>query len=152
MPEEEYELIPVSPLRRLEKKIEELEAAKQLLDVKEFLKELISIIKMNQEIVQQVIRANEALRIELTKLPVRLDNLISSLTELLSYIKAGGEEYYEERPVSKEVSSASEEKLNQILELNKRLVELNERVALTLEELEKRTRKPTLPPLKKPLK
>jgi len=148
MPEEEFELIPVSPLRRIEKKLEELESAKQLLDIKEFLKDLISIVKMNQEVVQQVVRANDSLIIELSKLPGKLDSLISSLNELLNYIKMGSG--MEEESVEKTKEEESTSILQQLLESNKRMIELNEKIVSTLEEIEKRTRRPTLPPLKKP--
>ena len=40
--EEEYELVPLSPIRRLEKRLERLEASRGV-DVKEFLLSLIHI-------------------------------------------------------------------------------------------------------------
>ncbi|MCS7123722.1 MAG: hypothetical protein RMJ17_04135 [Candidatus Aenigmarchaeota archaeon] len=149
MPEEEFELIPVSPLRKLEKKIEELESTKQLLDVREFLKDIVGIIKMNQEVVHQIVRANDALTIELSKIPGRLDTLISNLNELLTYIKTGSEEEYSPKKEEEKVKPIESEVITQLLENNKRILELNEKIVTTLEEIEKRTRKPTLPPLKK---
>lgn len=151
MPEEEFELIPVSPLRKLEKKIEEIESTKQLLDVKEFLKDIVGIVKMNQEVVHQIVRANDALTIELSKIPGKLDTLISNLNELLTYIKLGSsEEEKEAAPKKEETKGMESELITQLLENNKRILELNERIVATLEEIEKRTRRPALPPLKKP--
>ncbi|MEM5874875.1 MAG: hypothetical protein QW641_03035 [Candidatus Aenigmatarchaeota archaeon] len=150
MPEEEFELIPVSPLRKLEKKIEEIESAKQLLDIKEFLKDIVGIVKMNQEVVHQIVRANDALTIELSKIPGKLDTLISNLNELLTYIKLGSSEEEKEAPKKEETKGIESELITQLIENNKRILELNERIVATLEEIEKRTRRPTLPPLKKP--
>ncbi|MEM5801873.1 MAG: hypothetical protein QXQ18_00600 [Candidatus Aenigmatarchaeota archaeon] len=144
--EEEYELIPLSPLRRLEKRIEELEKSK--FDTKEFYKELVDIIRINQEIVQEIAKASDALRIELSKLPGRLEALAVKLDELISFIRASATE--EEHPSAPEApSSTLAAKLDQLIETNKKIAEGNEAIISTLESLEKKLRRP-IPPL--PLK
>lgn len=140
--EEEFELIPISPLRRLEKRIEELETSARF-DTKEFYREMIDIIRMNQQLVNEIAKANDALRIEISRLPARLEELTSQLSELISFIKASATE---------EVSPTTELsplllKLDQLIETNKRIVESNQSVLSILNELEKRLRRPapTLP-------
>jgi len=82
---EEFELIPMSPVRRLEKRIDQLESAPNL-NVKDFMHEIVEVVRMNQQLVDEMAKANDALRIELSRLPGRLEDLISSMHELISYI------------------------------------------------------------------
>ena len=90
--DEEYELIPISPLRRMEKRLDELEKQSTEADSRDFYKQLVEIIRMNQQIVDEMAKANDALRIELSKLPARLEDVANKLNELLSYIKASANE------------------------------------------------------------
>lgn len=147
--EEEVEIIPLSPLRRLEKRIERLESSTKF-DTKEFYKELVSIIRMNQQLVNDVVTANDALRIELSKLPGRLENLASKLEELITFIKASAtEEVVESHIPSLEPLS---KKLDQLIEINKKIVENNQSLLSILEDLESKLRRPVIPPIRrKPL-
>lgn len=145
---EEVEIIPVSPLRRLEKRIEELEASKAF-DTREFYKELIDIVRLNQQIVNELAKANDALRIELSKLPARLEDLTSRLEELISFIKAAATE---EVPTSEGVPVSMVQKMDQMIEMMKKMVDANQALQTTIEELEKKVRRPLPPPpFKKPL-
>jgi len=147
--EEEFELIPVSPLRKLEKRIERLEAKTEFTG-KELYKEMIEIIRMNQQIVDELVKANDALRIELSKLPLKLDELIKNLNELISFIKASAEE--EAKPTTD--LKPLTDKLDKLIKINTKLVEDNENLIATLEDLSKKLKRPVLPPpppIRKPL-
>ncbi len=137
---EEFELVPMSPIRRLEKRLERLEGAPGV-DAREFFKELVSIVRMNQQLVDELAKANDALRIEISKLPGRLDKLISNIDELISFIKASAAE--EVGGISGEALKPLLEKMDKLIEGNKKLVENNEAMVASLEELGKRLRRPT---------
>lgn len=150
MPEEaeEVEIIPVSPLRRLEKRIEQLESSKTF-DTKDFYKELLDIVRMNQQIVNELAKANDALRIELSKLPARLDDLTSRLEELISFIKASATE---EVSPKEGLPSSVLPKIDQMVDMMKKMVDTNQSLQATLEELEKKLRRPPIiPTIRKPL-
>lgn len=147
--EEEFELIPVSPLRKLEKRIEQLEARSNFAG-QELYREMIEIIRMNQQIVDQLVKANDSLRIELSKLPVKLDELIKNLNELISFIKASAEEEVKPTVDLKPLA----EKLDNLIKINTKIVEDNEALLAVLDDLSKKLKKPALPPplpMKKPL-
>lgn len=153
--EQEFELIPVSPLRRLEKRIEQLEVSSEKINSREFYKELVDIIRMNQMLVDELAKANDALRIELSRLPSRLEELVSKLNELISYIKASASE-----EIVPSISSAPSEglkslvdKIGELLESNKKIVESNQSMLAALEEIERRLKRPPLPPsaIRKPI-
>jgi len=139
--QEEFELVPVTPLRRLEKRIEELER-KASVNERELYREIIQIVRMNQEIVDALIKANDSLRIELSKLPLKLEELTKKIDELLEIIKAAGEE---ESRVSLDTKPLLD-KIEKLTEINSKILENNEALISMLEEISRRLTKP-LPPL-----
>jgi uncharacterized coiled-coil protein SlyX len=147
MPKEqdEYELIPLSPLRKLEKRITQLESTG--VDTKEFFQEFVDIVKMNQQLVDEVIKANNALRVELSRLPAKIDEMTKNLSELLSYIKTAAIE--EISPGGSESFKVMPEKMDKLIELNKRIVESNETLTGLMETLDRRMR-PTMA-MKRPM-
>ncbi len=161
MPEEkhqdqEFELIPVSPLRRLEKRLDELEQQSSKIDAKGFYKELVDIIRMNQQLVDELAKANDALRIELSRLPGRIEELVSKVGELVSFIKSSATEETEVPVMISENSfKPLQDKVQELVELNKKILEKNESMVSSLEELDRKMKKPTqpLPPMqfRKPL-
>jgi len=145
---DEYELVPMSPIRRLEKRIEQVENNPGI-DSRDMFKEIIDIVRMNQQIVDEMAKANDALRIEISKLPGRLDQLIGSLNELLTYIKASAaEEMTAPAQASLQPLMA---KFDQMIETNKKIAETNQSVVTTLGELENKLRKPVLPLARRPM-
>jgi phage shock protein A len=141
--QEEFELIPVTPLRRLEKRIEELEK-KASINERELYREIIQIVRMNQEIVDALIKANDSLRIELSKLPLKLEELTKKIDELIELIKAAGEEETESK-VSVD-NKPLVEKIEKLTEINNKILENNEALISLLEEISKKLTKP-LPPI-----
>lgn len=139
---EEFELIPLSPLRRLEKRIDQLESSPGT-STKEFFSDLVDIIKMNQQLVDQLAKADDALRIEISKLPSKIDNLVENLNELISFIKTSATE--------EAVSPATSmkplgDKLDKLVEANKKLLESNQEMLSVLETMGERLKRPSFPP------
>ena len=148
---EEFELIPMSPIRRMEKRLEQLESNAGS-NSTNFMKDILDIIRMNQQIVDELAKSNDALRIELSKLPGRLEELINDMHELLSYIKASATE---EMGVSPNVDMTPvAQKLDQLIEGNKKIAETNQSLMGSLDELERKLRRPPMqmpPQMKKPM-
>lgn len=143
---DEFELIPVSPLRKMEKRIEELESSKGV-NMHEFYRDMFDIIKMNQQLVDELAKANDALRIELSRLPSRIEDLISRMDELISFIKASATE---ETPVAGDTSHIAQ-KLDQLVETNKKVAESNQAVLELLEDIGKKMSRPVMPLMRRPV-
>lgn len=141
--EQEFELIPLSPLRRLEKRIEKIESTNPAIDIRDFLKEIVDIVKMNQGLVDELVKANDSLRIELSRLPGKLEELISKLDDILSLLKAAATE---ETTAAPETFKPLLEKIEQLIEANKKIVDSNEAMLSTISEIEKKLRLAALPP------
>lgn len=158
--EEEFELVPISPLRRLEKRLDKIESTKGV-DVKDFFSQLVEIVRMNQQLVDELAKANDALRIELSKLPGKLDDLIGNLNELISFIKASaGSEAAEAAAAGADLKPLLK-KMDSLIDLNKKIVNSNETMMATMDQLTMKMKRrlpppsmrkrtlPPLPPLKK---
>jgi len=143
---EEYEVVPLSPIRRLEKRVEELEKATKGGE-KEFFREMVSIIRLNQEIVSELVKANDALRMELARVVPRVEELVSKLNELLEYIKTAASE---ETPTQAKESNL-DKKLEELIESNKKISETLEEMLNSLEEVKDKLKRPPIVIKKKPL-
>ncbi|MEM5794502.1 MAG: hypothetical protein QXS48_00275 [Candidatus Aenigmatarchaeota archaeon] len=135
---EEVEIVPLSPLRRLERRIEQLESSIGVTDSKGMLKEIIEIVRINQQLVDELAKANDALRIEISKLPARMDELIENLNELLNYIKASAPE--ETQPSFKPLT----EKIEKLIEQNQKIIENNQSVLNVLSEISEKLKRPVI--------
>lgn len=137
----EYELIPISPLRKIEKRLESIEGTRSNFDSKDFYHELVEIIRMNQQLVDELAKANDALRIELSRLPSRLEDMISKLDELISYIKSSATEPESSHESNEEMKSMIG-KMTEILESNKKIAESNKELTDSIEDMNKKIKKP----------
>jgi methyl-accepting chemotaxis protein len=143
--EHEYELIPVSPLRKLEKRMDEVEKQSGAGGSKEFYRELVEIIRMNQQLVDELAKANDALRIELSRLPSRLEDMIAKLDEMVSFIKASAGEDIAAGP-SVDTMKPVLDKLGEIVESNRKIVETNQGVVEALNDVKDKMKRPLPPP------
>jgi methyl-accepting chemotaxis protein len=120
MPEqEEYEIIPITPIKRLEKRLDKIEESGTVPQLQSLINQIIELIRSNQKIVNDVIRANTGLRNEISKMPPKLDELIASMKNFISLIEAAGRE---------EVSAPSADSLKPLTEQLKRMVEQNQKL------------------------
>jgi len=120
MPEQEsYEIIPVTPIKRLEKRIERVEQGGTLPQLQTLINQIIELIRSNQKIVNDVIRSNTELRNEISKLPPKLDEMIASMKSFISLVEAAGRE---------EVSAPTAESLQPLTEHLKKMVEQNQKL------------------------
>ncbi|MEM5852769.1 MAG: hypothetical protein QXG39_05855 [Candidatus Aenigmatarchaeota archaeon] len=150
-PKEEYEIIPLSPLRKLEKRVEKLESISPAVDLKEIFKEVVDVLRMNQQIVNEISKSNDALRLELSKLTIKLEDLSNKLNEFLNYIRvAASEEVYQPE---NEVTRSLAGKINELIESSKKIAQSNDIMISILEEIEKKLSRPVPPvlPVKKPI-
>lgn len=137
--DQEFELIPMSPIRKLEKRLDQLENTGARGGSPEFYKELVEIIRMNQVIVDEMAKANDALRIEISRLPSKLDSLISKMDEMLDMIKSSaGDEMGGDMSLGPVV-----QKLDELIETNKKA---SEAMQSAIEDMQKSMKRPSLPP------
>ena len=139
--ESEYELVPMSPIRRLEQRLDRIESSSPI-DSKSIFSDVIDIVRMNQQLVDELAKSNDAMRIELSKLPAKLDELIVNLKELISFVRASGET--ESIGVTQDTMKPVVDKLDEMVKTNKVISEKNDSMLELLDEMSKKMRRPQL--------
>jgi methyl-accepting chemotaxis protein len=89
---EEYELVPMSPLRRMEKRVERLEKTGS---ANEILRELVDIVKTNQKVVDDVVKINSDAVNKITELTEAVKQNISKIDDFLGRVEFSSEKVEE---------------------------------------------------------
>lgn len=140
MAEEEYEIIPTSPLKRLEKRISKVESSTSSSQIQNLIEQIIELIKSNQRIIDDVIKADSELRNEISKIPGRIDNLIVNMNEFIELLKASATEETV-AGMSKEAMEPLLEKMDELVNQNKKAVETNQAVLSSLGMIDNRLKR-----------
>jgi hypothetical protein len=126
MPEDEtesYEIIPVTPLKKLEQRMEKVEQAGTMPQLQSLINQIIELIRSNQKIVNDVIQANAELRNEMSKLPSKIDELTSSMKSFITLVEAAGRE-----EASGQNTSPNTELLKPLTEYLQKMVDQNQKL------------------------
>lgn len=126
MPSEpEYELVPLTPIRRLEKEITELKKNRGPESTGFLVNEIVDILKMNQKIVDDMTRLHGELVSKLSRTSDKIDKLVGSVEKLVEILgeateaELAGEGIGGGRGAG---GSFSDEKMDKIIEQNAALI------------------------------
>jgi len=86
--EDEYELVPLSPIRRMEKRLEHLEKAGTSTDM---IRQLIDVVKTNQQIVDDVVKINSEMIKRVSELTENVNRVTNKIDEFMSRIEFSAE-------------------------------------------------------------
>ena len=138
--DEEYEIIPTSPLRRLEKRLSKLEASTPSSEIQRLIEQIIELIKSNQRVIDDVIKADSELRNEISKIPGKIDQLLSSMNEFLEMLKTSTTEETVS-DISKDIMEPLVKKMSELVEQNKKNLEINQAALTSLGIIDKRMKR-----------
>ena len=93
MEEDEYELVPLSPLRKVEKRLQNLEKGGTN---SEMIKELVTVVKTNQQVVDDIIKINSDVINKISDLSASVNNMTNKLNDFMERL-----EIVEEHPIEK---------------------------------------------------
>jgi len=141
MNEEEYEVIPTSPIRRLEKRMEKMEDTSSTSQVQKLMEQIIELIKSNQRLIDDVVKADAELRDELSKIPGKINQLIDTMKEFMTILKAASEEEAVTSGLGPEAFKPVTEKLNELVEQNKQSIDSDKNLLLALDTIDKRLKR-----------
>ncbi len=137
MPQDEYELVALDPIRSLERKIEKLEAS---MTGKSVSQEYLELIRTNQQVVDDLVKMNAEVINRLLQLSDSINGLVGKLSEFMNKFEiSGGEE--------------SSEKVRVMEEENRRLKDGYEELVDKMSKVEKRVNAILLSrvPLRRPM-
>ena len=141
MPEEDlesYEIIPITPLKKLEKRIEQVEQSGTIPQLQTLINQIIELIRSNQKIVNDVIQANSDLRNEISRLPPKIEELTSTMKNFISLVEAAGRE--ETTGPTSESMKPLTEQLGKMIEQNQKILESNQTMVDHLDDISKKLR------------
>lgn len=134
--EEEYELVPVGPLRRIEKRVEKIERGGSS---NEMVKELIDVVRTNQKIVDEIVKINNEMINKVSDLSGKVAELTEKMNDFLARVEIGEPA---ETPVSQEQKSP---------EMGLRIEKLEKRInSLLLSAMKAKSLRP-MPVVRRPL-
>ena len=112
---DDYEVVPLGPIRKLEEKIRRMERDKEGFAYEGFMREILELIQSNQKLVDEIVKANDNLRDELAKIPGKIDEMLNTWREFISVLKEVG---------GAEASSASVTgQFNKLMEQNQEMLD-----------------------------
>jgi len=138
--EETYEVIPASPIRKLEKRMGMLESSSSTSEVQRLIEQIIELIKSNQRIIDDVVKSDSELRSEISRLPGEIKDLVERMDEFLGILKATATEENSE-DMSKDAMTPFVEKINELVEQNKKSVEASQAVLANLSSIDNRLKR-----------
>ena len=110
-----YEVIPLSPIRKLEERIRKMEREKEGFAYESFMREILELIQSNQKLVDEIVKANDELRQELSKIPGKIDEMLKAWKEFIDILKEVGN--------TEATASSLTEQFNKLIEQNKDMLE-----------------------------
>ncbi len=137
---EEYEVIPTSPIRRLEQRISKMETTTSSAEVNRLIDQIIELIKSNQRVIDDVIKADAELRNELSRIPGKIDELIGGMNEFIELLKVSATEDTVSS-VSREVMEPLIGKLSELVEHSKKNLEVSQTTLATMDTIDKRLKR-----------
>ncbi len=142
MSSEEYEVIPTSPIRRLEKRMEKMEDTSSTSQVQKLMEQVIELIKSNQRIIDDVVKANAELRDELSAIPVKVDKLLDAMHEFMELLREASEqEEKSSSSIGPEAMKPMVDKLTEMVNQNKMSLEANQTMLTAMETIDKRLKR-----------
>jgi HAMP domain-containing protein len=131
--EEEYELVPLNPIRKIEKRVDRLEQSGISTDV---IKELVEITRTNQGVIDEIVKINSEMITKVNELSGSVKGLTNQLNDFMGRLElATNEPAVEEAKPQVDI---------------KKMNELENRVNQRLEKLEKKINTMLLSTIAKP--
>ena len=112
---DDYEVIPLSPIRKLEERIRKMEREKEGFAYESFMREILELIQSNQKLVDEIVKANDELREELSKIPGKIDEMLKAWKEFIDILKEVGS--------AEATASSLTEQFNKLIEQNREMLE-----------------------------
>ena len=147
MADEEYEIIPTSPIRRLEKRIDDMESTSTPSEVRKLIEQVIELIKSNQRVIDDIVKSNFELRNELSRVPGKIDELLKSMDDFMELLKASATEEVVSG-ISKDVMEPVVKKIGELVdqgrEQSKTSTDASQAMLTSLDTIDKRLKRLTI--------
>lgn len=139
--EDSYEIVPMTPIRKMERKIAQLETKHSGSDFERFLDKVVDMVEMNQRMVADVVQSNQALREDLGVMIGKLDILSTKISDFVEIIREAGEAEVEGTISKDVVDSVVAPLVDKMENINSKNSELNANMVTLLDNIDKRLKR-----------
>jgi len=139
--EEDYEVVPLTPIRRLEKRMGQMESSKSFSNLERMMDKILDMVELNQRIVDEMVKANTSLRGDLATLIGKMDSLQSKLTNFIDIVEEAGKEDVNESEAVTALKGMVSPLVKSITDSNERMLKSNETIAENLATIDKRLKR-----------
>ncbi len=139
--EEDYEVVPLTPIRRLEKRMSQMESSKSYSNLERMMDKILDMVELNQRIVDEMVKANVSLRGDLATLIGKMDSLQEKLTNFVNIVEEAGKEDVNESEAVTALKGMVSPLVKSITDANARLLKSNESIAENLATIDKRLKR-----------
>lgn len=138
---EDYEVVPLTPIRRLEKRVGQIETSKSFSNVERMMDKILDMVELNQRIVDEMVKANTGLRADLSSLVGKMDSLQGKLTNFIDIVEEAGKEDVDESEAVAAMKGMVTPLVKGITESNEKLLKSNEAIAENISTIDKRLKR-----------
>jgi methyl-accepting chemotaxis protein len=128
-----YEVVPSTALKKLEERVRKLENTSFIPQINHLISQVVELIKTNQKLVDDMLKANTILRDELERIALKLERMTNTMEEFIEMVKSTSPE-----ELTSLVTKVEIPEMKELVEMQKRIVEMNENISKTLESIEKK--------------
>ncbi|MBU4300480.1 MAG: hypothetical protein ABIF85_00875 [Nanoarchaeota archaeon] len=89
--DDDYEIVALSPIRRLEKRLETMENTKTTNNLEKFIDKMMDMVELNQKIIEDIVRSNQATREDIGILVGKLDSLQAKISSFVEMVQSAAE-------------------------------------------------------------
>lgn len=136
--------MPLSPIRRLEKRLEAMETTKTTNNVEKFIDKVMDMVELNQKIIEDIVRSNQTMREDIGALIGKIDSLQSKVSSFVDIVQSAAES-----DVAQTAADSTGETIKPVIErfetMSAQTQETNTRMLQSLESIEKLLRRPQMP-------
>jgi uncharacterized phage infection (PIP) family protein YhgE len=134
--EEDYEVVPVGPMRKLERRMDELEQTSQKSDSDpELIRDVLDIMKSNQKVVNDMTESTHELKNEVEDLTHKMDEVVDNMNSFMDLLKEASEMDMEGEVVSDMEGRIAKTVNSQMEEIGSHIQQSNQEVADTIESM-----------------
>ena len=131
----------LTPIRRLERRLDAMETVKSTNNLEKFIDKVMDMVELNQKIVEDMVRSNQATREDVGVLVGKLDTLQAKISGFVDMIQTAAES-----DVAQTAADSTAETLKPLVErledMSNQTKETNAQLVQSLENIEKLLRKP----------
>ena len=139
--DEDYEIIPTSPIRKLEQRLGRLENSSATSEVNRLIEQIVELIKSNQRIINDVIKSDSELRSEISRMPAMVEALTSKMEEFLEILRASATEEAMDGGSPGVSMEPLVDKIDELVKQNKKVEETNQAVLANLTSIDNRLKR-----------